>query len=220
MCISHQISLFCSLIQARRFDDGTLRILESILTTRDVKSLLDLQHSLKNFMRRESVTVLREINELHVDHKLLILEFFVCAFAITGDLESCLALRYEALVLREVNCGVDQRLHVSYSEWFAFAEHAVENRFYAIARKACEKALACFQTNDKLKTKDADTLSEHMEAIRKVKRLKDLATVRGSSQSGTNSRILENKNNPTRQSFHTCYKRKTTFSQLSVQEWN
>ncbi|XP_076930878.1 uncharacterized protein LOC143595844 [Bidens hawaiensis] len=59
----------------------------------------------------------------------------------------------------------------------------MDNRFYAIARKACEKALACFETNDVLKTKDADALSEHMEAIRKVKKLKDLATVKASSQS-------------------------------------
>ncbi|KAL8261880.1 hypothetical protein R6Q59_025929 [Mikania micrantha] len=181
--ISQQISLFCSLIQARRFDDGTLRILESILISRDVKSLLDVQRNLIDFVRHESVCVLREITELSVDHKLLILEFLVRAFAITGDLESCLALRYEALVLRELNSVVDQQLLVSYREWFMFAEHAMENRFYAIAGKACEKALACFQTYDTLKTKDADALSEDMEAIRKVKRMKDLAIVRASSQS-------------------------------------
>ncbi|KAL8225123.1 hypothetical protein R6Q57_017680 [Mikania cordata] len=181
--ISQQISLFCSRIQARRFDDGTLRILESILISRDVKSLLDVQRSLIDFVRHESVCVLREITELSVDHKLLILEFLVRAFAITGDLESCLALRYEALVLRELNSVVDQQLLVSYREWLMFAEHAMENRFYAIARKACEKALACFQTYDTLKTKDADALSEDMEAIRKVKRMKDLAIVRASSQS-------------------------------------
>ncbi|KAI7734613.1 hypothetical protein M8C21_025408, partial [Ambrosia artemisiifolia] len=123
-------------------------------------------------MRHESVCVLREINGTPVDQKLLIVEFF-----------SCLALRYEALVLREMNYAVDQLLRVEYSEWFAFAKQAVDNRFYAIARKACEKALACLQTNDILKTKDADALCEHMETIRKVKRLKDVATVRGSSQS-------------------------------------
>ncbi|KAI3760382.1 hypothetical protein L1987_50777 [Smallanthus sonchifolius] len=178
--ISQQISLFCSLIQARRFDDGTLRILESLLISRDVKSLLDVKRSLRDFMRHESLRVFREINGVSVDHKLLILEFFVRAFAITGDLESCLALRYEALVLRELNSAVDRQLHVSYQEWFTFAEKATENRFYAIANKACEKALACFQTSDILKTNDA----EDMEAIRKVKRLKDLATVRASSQSG------------------------------------
>ncbi|KAK9065960.1 hypothetical protein SSX86_015362 [Deinandra increscens subsp. villosa] len=181
--ISQQISHFCSLIQARRFDDETLSILESVLITRDVKSLLDVQRSLRDFMRHESLRVLREINELSVDHKLLILEFFVRASAIIGDLESCLALRYEALVFRELNSVVDLQLHVSYREWFMFAEHAIENRFYAIGRKACEKALACLRTNDIPETKDADALSEDMEAIRKVKRLKDLAIVRASSQS-------------------------------------
>ncbi|GKA49995.1 hypothetical protein Tco_0743068 [Tanacetum coccineum] len=38
---------------------------------------------------------------------------------------SCLALRYEALVMRELNSVSDHQLHVSYEEWFTFAEHAL-----------------------------------------------------------------------------------------------
>lgn len=57
------------------------------MITRDVKSLLDVQRSLRDFMRHESVTVVREINQVSVDRKLLILEFLVRAFAIIGDLE-------------------------------------------------------------------------------------------------------------------------------------
>ncbi|KAI3749848.1 hypothetical protein L2E82_20465 [Cichorium intybus] len=181
--ISQQISLFRSLIQTRRFDDGTLRILESVLISRDVKLMLDVRLSLRDFMRHESLCVLSEFKEKSVDHKLLIIEFFVRAFAFTGDLESCLSLRYEALVLRELKSATDHHLHVSYGEWFTFAEHALENRFYAVARKAGEKALACIQTSDMLKTKEADALSEDIEAIRKVKRLNDIATARAASQS-------------------------------------
>nr|XP_043635292.1 protein DOUBLE-STRAND BREAK FORMATION [Erigeron canadensis] len=181
--ISQQISLFRSLIQSRRFDDGTLRILESVLITRDVKSLLELRQILRDFIRRESVSVIRNLTNSSVDHKLIILDFFVRAFAIIGDSESCLALRYEELALRELHSVGYQQLHVSYAEWFTFAEHAIENRFYAIARKACEKALECLPISDMLKTKDSEGLYEDMEVIEKVKRLKDIATVRASSQS-------------------------------------
>ncbi|CAH1434535.1 unnamed protein product [Lactuca virosa] len=180
--VSQQISLFRSLIQTRRFDDGTLRILESVLISRDVKLMLDVRRILRDFMRHESLCVLSEFKEKSVDHNLLIIDFFVHAFTFIGDLESCLSLRYEALILRELKSATDHQLHVSYGEWFTFAEHAFENRFYAIARKACEKALACFQTNEVLKTKETDALSD-MEAIIKVKRLKDLAMIRAASQS-------------------------------------
>ncbi|XP_024981014.1 uncharacterized protein LOC112517877 [Cynara cardunculus var. scolymus] len=206
--ISQQISLFRSLVQNRRFDDGTLRILESVLIIRDVKSLLDVRSSVIDFMRHESLCVLREFKEKSVNQQLLILEFFVRAFALSGDVESCLALRYEGLVLRELKSVTDHWLQVSYREWFMFAEHALENKFYAIARKvgtnicvwhvflvdvsmiACEKALACFQTNNMVKIKDTDAFSEDMEAIRKVKRLKDIAMVKAASQSGNLLHLL------------------------------
>lgn len=55
--------------------------------------------------------------------------FQVCYF------QSCLVLRYEALLLRELHAAGDPQLYVSYREWVTFAEHALENRFYAIARK-------------------------------------------------------------------------------------
>ncbi|XP_071741101.1 protein DOUBLE-STRAND BREAK FORMATION [Rutidosis leptorrhynchoides] len=180
---TQQISLFRSLIQNRAFDDGTLGFLETLLISKDVKSLLDVRRTLRQFMTHESVCVLREINDKSVDHKLLVCDFFVRAYAIIGDLESCLALRYEALILREFHSVGDQQLRVSYREWVTFAEHALENRFHAIARKACEKALACFHADVLLKTEKSDTLSEDMEVIKKVKAIKDIATVRASSQS-------------------------------------
>lgn len=62
---------------------------------------------------------------------------YICLTAIfhVHSFQSCLALRYEALVFRELNSAVDQQLHVSYREWITFAEQAIESRFYAIARK-------------------------------------------------------------------------------------
>ncbi|GJW01285.1 asparagine--tRNA ligase, cytoplasmic 1-like protein [Tanacetum coccineum] len=52
--------------------------------------------------------------------------------------ESCLALRYEVLVMRELNSVSDHQMHVLYEEWFTFVEHALENRFYVIARKVID----------------------------------------------------------------------------------
>lgn len=50
-------------------------------------------------------------------------------------IQCCLALRYEALVMREFKSTSNQSLQVSHREWVTFAEHALENRFYSIARK-------------------------------------------------------------------------------------
>ncbi|GJV71270.1 protein double-strand break formation [Tanacetum coccineum] len=182
MSNNHQtLSLFRSLIQSKRFDQGTLRILDSVLISRDVKSMLDVRKSLVEYMRRESVNVIRQVVAKTVEEKLLIVEFFVKAFAVIGDMEVCsFEFRGELTLL-----AITSR-HVSYEEWFTFAEHALENRFSVIARKirkACEKALGCFQMDDMLKTKDTETLREQTEAIRRINRLKDIAMVRAASQS-------------------------------------
>ncbi|GJT58008.1 hypothetical protein Tco_0993062 [Tanacetum coccineum] len=49
-----------------------------------------------------------------------------------------LALRYEALVMRELNSGSDHHMHVSYKEWFMFVELALDNIFSFIARKVID----------------------------------------------------------------------------------
>ncbi|KAB1202247.1 hypothetical protein CJ030_MR8G010081 [Morella rubra] len=69
----------------RRFGDATLRILESVLVSKSVKSLKEVESSLRVFLRTESLPAIREIAEKSVDQKLLILEFFVYAFALIGD---------------------------------------------------------------------------------------------------------------------------------------
>ncbi|RVW56884.1 hypothetical protein CK203_078495 [Vitis vinifera] len=48
---------------------------------------------------------------------------------------SCLALRYEALVLRELKSTSYQWLQVSHIEWLTFAEQALDNGFYSVAAK-------------------------------------------------------------------------------------
>ncbi|KAB5520606.1 hypothetical protein DKX38_024925 [Salix brachista] len=118
----HQISLFRSQITTRRFNDESLRILESLLVFKD----------------------------------------------------SCLALKYEALLFRDVKSTSDQSLHVSYLEWLNFAHHLLDQGFYSIATQACEKALACFQKKDVADAKTCDFF-ENARVIEDIKRLKDRA---------------------------------------------
>ena len=71
----------------RRFNHDSLRILESILFSKDVKLLFQLRSSLKEFIRSESVSVILQIAVKTVDQHLSVLEFFFQAFAIIGDIE-------------------------------------------------------------------------------------------------------------------------------------
>ncbi|PIA59538.1 hypothetical protein AQUCO_00400436v1 [Aquilegia coerulea] len=91
MSSNQQISLtlFRSQLQLRRFDEGTLGILDSILVSKDVKSLLQLRNGLKRLLRSESVSYLQEISHKSIHDKLLILDFFVRAFALVADVEGC-----------------------------------------------------------------------------------------------------------------------------------
>ncbi|KAJ7964246.1 F10K1.23 [Quillaja saponaria] len=166
----------------RRFNETTIQILESVLVSKDVKSLMEVRSSLTEFLRSESLCVIRTIADKTVQQKLLVLEFFVRAFAIVGDSESCLALRYEALVMRQLKSASCEWLRVSYDEWLNFAEHALDSGFHSIAGKACENALLCFQKND-LVEPETYKFSEDLGAVRKIKRLKDFAMTSISSRS-------------------------------------
>ncbi|KAH7549844.1 hypothetical protein ACOSP7_025193 [Xanthoceras sorbifolium] len=177
--IDQQTSLFRFQINNRRFDDETIRILESVLVSKDVKSLIEVRSSLREFLRTESASVIREIAEKSVDQKLLTLDFFVRAFALIGDVQSCLALRYEALVLRDLKSASCKWLQVSHIEWLNFAEQSLENGFYAIAGKACENAQSCLLRNDitDLETYEISLVTE------RIKRLKNHAVTLEASRS-------------------------------------
>ncbi|KAL5974943.1 hypothetical protein ACLOJK_031619 [Asimina triloba] len=108
--ISERISLFRSQLKSRRLDYGTLSILESVVASKDVKSLLEVRAVLSDLLRAESVSILREIGARSPGQKLSVVEFLVNAFAIVADIESCLALRYEALLLREAVYGYEHAL--------------------------------------------------------------------------------------------------------------
>ncbi|KAE9598644.1 hypothetical protein Lalb_Chr15g0083171 [Lupinus albus] len=126
-----------SLIHARSFNDTTLGFLESLLVSKDVESATEVRFTLTQFLRSESLSVIRSIAAKTVHQKLLILDFFVRAFALLGDVQSCLALRYEALVLRELKSATAscEWLQVSSVEWLNFVVDAVHNGFHSVAEK-------------------------------------------------------------------------------------
>ncbi|XVF46197.1 hypothetical protein PTKIN_Ptkin03bG0008100 [Pterospermum kingtungense] len=172
--VAEQISLFRSQINNRRFDDRSLRILESVLASKDVKSFFQLRSTLKEFIRSESVSVIRQIAGNTVDQQLSVLQFFVQAFAIIGDIESCLALRYEALVLREHKSQIQKWLQVSHQEWLNFAEQSLENGFYPISVKACDYALSCLGRNEVAES-ETDKSFEILQLNEKINKLKNSA---------------------------------------------
>ncbi|XP_042015823.1 protein DOUBLE-STRAND BREAK FORMATION-like isoform X2 [Salvia splendens] len=179
--IYQEISLFRSRIQNRRVDDVTIRVLESILVSKDVQSSIDFKSVLKRFMRDESLLIFGEIAEEPVEIKLTCAEFLIRVFAMIGDVESCLALRYEALVLRDEMASIHPYLQVTSKEWLTFTEHSLENGYHSIANQACEKA----RMSSGAVHLESDYLFHDVNVMEKIGRLKDDALLKISSQSGT-----------------------------------
>ncbi|XP_028768964.1 uncharacterized protein LOC114748234 [Neltuma alba] len=217
-----QHSLLRSLIGAGSFDDATLRILQSLLVSKDVESSMQVRCSFTAFFRSQFLSVIRSIASKSVQEKLFILDFFVRAFAIVGDVESCLALRYEALLMRTLKSASCQWLDVSPVEWLNFVEDALHNGFHSIAEKACQHALLCIGKNDMLEP-GIEGFSENAEAIRTITRLRNRAMksvasssvqaqaaeylTRKSSEQGKLNSISEEKQCPASTSFRNGIKR-------------
>ncbi|KAK7301639.1 hypothetical protein RJT34_12509 [Clitoria ternatea] len=178
-----QLSFLRSLIQTRSFNNATLGFLESLLVSKDVKSSTEVRSSLTQLLRSESLSVIRSIAAKTVHEKLLALDFLVRAFFLVGDLQSCLALRYEALLMRELKFTSCYWLQVSPEEWLSFVEDAVRNGFHAVAEKACENALSCLRNKADLKS-GSDTVSENLKAvISEITRLRNCAIASFASRS-------------------------------------
>ncbi|MED6125445.1 hypothetical protein PIB30_068662 [Stylosanthes scabra] len=178
----HPLSLLRSLIQARSFGDSTLRFLGSLLVSKDVKSLIEVRSCVMKLLRSECISALLSISDKTLREKLIVLEFFVRAFALVGDHESCLALRYEALVMREIKSSNYQWLRVSPLEWLRFVEDALNNGFHSVAEKACENALSYLRNNDVLKP-GTDAFTENLNAVSEITRLRNRAMTLVASRS-------------------------------------
>ncbi|OMO82912.1 hypothetical protein CCACVL1_11690 [Corchorus capsularis] len=181
--VAQQISLFRSQIENKRFNDDSLRILESVLASKHVNLLFQTRSSLKELIRSESLSAIRQIAAKTVDQQLSVLEFFVRASAITGDIENCLALRYEALILREHKSTIHEWLQVSHLEWLNFAEQSLENGFFAIAGKACDYALSSMRRNKVAESKTEESLEKIQVLTEKIINLKNSALKLASSTS-------------------------------------
>ncbi|KAE8809876.1 hypothetical protein D1007_13468 [Hordeum vulgare] len=136
------LSLFASRLSHHRFGDEELRVLEAALSTGgDVAALLSTRSAARKLLR-ESVAGACAAAAVEGDGaRLSVADFFARAFALAGDVESCLAMRYEALVLREAKYSDDLQLHVFHEEWLTFAHDSLDNGFYTIASKAFASAL-------------------------------------------------------------------------------
>ncbi|EOA36200.1 hypothetical protein CARUB_v10010114mg [Capsella rubella] len=174
--------LFLNRIQERRFDEETLRILELSLVAMNLKSFSEIRSRLRNFMRSESAAIFGELSGESIVAKLSVLEFFARAFALIGDLENCLAIRYEALNLRELKSPSCLWLRVSHSEWTKFAVQSMENGFPSIAGKAYENALLCLKKDSRIEP-NSEEFSEILDASENARRLRDSAASLTSSHS-------------------------------------
>ncbi|KAF0889636.1 hypothetical protein E2562_030118 [Oryza meyeriana var. granulata] len=135
------LSLFASALSHRRFGDQELRLLDAALSAgADVPALLHTRSSARQLLR-ESAAQAFSVPDLGTTTRLSIAGFFARAFALAGDVESCLAMTYEALLLREAKYSDDLHLQVSNEEWLAFAKDSFDNGFYTIASKAFANAL-------------------------------------------------------------------------------
>ncbi|KAH7656731.1 hypothetical protein IHE45_18G092600 [Dioscorea alata] len=172
---SESIAFLRSSLQNRSFGSETLCALESILVARDVRSLVKTRAALMDLLKSEATSVLGEISDSSTDLKLGIVDFFVKAFAVVGDVESCLALKYEALVLRDSNNGEDDHsLRVSFEEWLTFGKDSLDNGFYAIAVKGFENALSCAQPDRNVDPKCGNLVTD-AQMISTVTKLRDMA---------------------------------------------
>ncbi|KAF3611868.1 hypothetical protein DY000_02044625 [Brassica cretica] len=180
--IADQSYLFLNRIHDRRFDEESLRILELSLVATNLKSFSDLRSRLRDFMRSESSVIFSELAGESVVAKLSVLEFFARAFALIGDTESCLAIKYEALTLREIKSTSCLWLRVSHSEWTSFAVQSMEHGFPSIARMASENALLGLK-RDSLIEPTSEEYSETLDAAESVRRLRDSAASLTSSHS-------------------------------------
>ncbi|XP_074267829.1 protein DOUBLE-STRAND BREAK FORMATION-like isoform X2 [Silene latifolia] len=175
------LPLFSSRLKSNRLDESTLEILEQMLSSsKNVKEMQHLRTHLLQFLTSQSVTIIRHSVHKPILHRLSTLDFFLRAFLILHDLQSCLSLRYEGLVLRDSSAATHPHFQVTYGEWMKFAEDAFQNAFYSVAAKACENAISCFDRNG---DQGHDKLPEKTRSIDRIHRLKDAALQLSSNHS-------------------------------------
>ncbi|CAO2140569.1 unnamed protein product [Urochloa humidicola] len=130
------LSLFASRLSRHNFGDDDLRLLEAALSAgADVPALLATRSAARRLLQ-DRATEAFAAAPLDHERSLAIADFFARAFALVADVQSCLAMRYEALLLRDAKYSHNHHLQVSREEWLTFAKDSLDNGFYTIASKA------------------------------------------------------------------------------------
>jgi len=148
------LSLFASRLLSHpctTFGDGEgdhhLRLLQAALSAGpDVPALLHTRSAARRLLqdRAKEAFAAVQAQAPPLDHAriLAVADFFARAFALVADVQSCLAMRYEALLLRHAKFSDNHHLKVSREEWSTFAKDALHDGFYNIASKAFAYATA------------------------------------------------------------------------------
>ncbi|KAK9756763.1 hypothetical protein RND81_01G119600 [Saponaria officinalis] len=178
-----QVSLITCRLQQCRYDDSTLRLLQLMISSssssKDVQLSVNLRRNLIHLVTSHSLTALRNAASQPIQLKLLTLDFFLRAFSILHHLQSCLSLRYEALLLRHSSVVAHPELQVSYHEWLAFAQLAFAHAFYSVAVKACDHALLCLNRQGDASRENFSEIT----SVNTIQRLKDAAIILSSNHS-------------------------------------
>ncbi|PVH33428.1 hypothetical protein PAHAL_8G002800 [Panicum hallii] len=142
------LSRFASRLLSHRctsFGDPELRLLQAALSAGpDVPALLHTRSAARRLLQDRAKEAFAAAQAPPLDHAriLVVADFFARAFALVADVRSCLAMRYEALLLRDAKYSDNHHLQVSREEWLTFAKDALQNGFYTIASKAFAYATA------------------------------------------------------------------------------
>ncbi|KAJ1273699.1 hypothetical protein BS78_05G004800 [Paspalum vaginatum] len=172
------LSLFASRLSTRRFGDDDLRVLEAALSAgADVPALLATRSAARRLLQAHAKEAFAAAGPGTDDARsLAVADFFARAFALVGDVESCLAMRYEALLLRDAKYPSDHCLHVSREEWSTFAKDSLDNGFYTIASKAFANALAHIHSSHPGHLNSANSIEEgEEEKIKNITGLQKMA---------------------------------------------
>ncbi|CAM8906818.1 unnamed protein product [Rhodiola kirilowii] len=153
------------------------------MASKDIKSLSLSRSSVKSVLMSESVLAVQLFKHESLVKQLSVLEFFVHAFSLAGDVEatSCLVMRYEALVLRELKSATCPWAQVTPDEWLTFVVQSLVSGFFSNAVKGCDYALSCLKKKDDENTSVVEKVVDNVEITRKVKKLRDMAISSASS---------------------------------------
>ncbi|KAK3118198.1 hypothetical protein QOZ80_9BG0695580 [Eleusine coracana subsp. coracana] len=182
--IPDALSLFASGLSHHRFGDDELRKLEAALSAgADVPVMLSTRSSARPLLRASAAEAFLQPSGVGGvdDHgrSLSLADFFARAFALVGDVESCLAMRYEALVLRDDKYSNNLQLQVSREEWLTFAKDSLDNGFYAIASKAFANALGRAHVHS-----STNSVEEKEKINNDIAGLQNLSTLLSAQHSG------------------------------------